>query len=47
MDGLDSLTWTSLSLLYLYDNVLYMRSLFLLLNTFCHAFSVLKCILSL
>jgi hypothetical protein len=39
MEGHDSLTLTSLSLLYRYDNVLYMRSLFLLLNTFCHAWS--------
>jgi hypothetical protein len=47
MGGHDSLTLTSLSLSYRYDNVVYMRSLFLLLNTFCHAFTVLKCILSL
>jgi hypothetical protein len=37
MDGHDSLTFTSLSLLYRYENVLFMRTLFLLLNTFCHA----------
>jgi hypothetical protein len=56
MDGHDSLTLTSLSLLYRFVNVLYVRTLFLLLNTFCHAwyhlftlsrmtiFSVLTCI---
>jgi hypothetical protein len=38
-DGHDSLTLTSVSLLFLYDNVLYMRSLFLLLNTFYSAWS--------
>jgi hypothetical protein len=39
MDGHDSLTLTSLSLLYRYDNVLYMRSLFLLLNMLHHAWT--------
>jgi hypothetical protein len=39
MDGHDSLTLTSLSLIYRYDNILYMRSLFLLLNMFYRAWS--------
>jgi hypothetical protein len=39
MDGHDSYTLTSLSLLYRFVNVLYVRTLFLLLNTFCHAWS--------
>jgi predicted tellurium resistance membrane protein TerC len=39
MDGHDSLTLTSLSLLYRYVNVLYMRTLFLVLQRFCHAWS--------
>jgi hypothetical protein len=39
MDGHDPLTLTSLSLLYLFVNVVYVRNLFLLLNTFCHAWS--------
>jgi hypothetical protein len=45
MDGRDSLTLTSLSLLYRFVNILYIWSLFLLLNTFCHAWSLLltKC----
>jgi hypothetical protein len=38
-DGHDTLTLTSLTLLYRYDTVLYMRSQFLMLNTFCHAWS--------
>jgi hypothetical protein len=37
MDGHDSLNLTSLSLLYRFDNVLYVRTLLLLLNTFCYA----------
>jgi hypothetical protein len=39
MECQESLTLTSLSLLYLYDNVLCMRSLFLLLNKFYQAWS--------
>jgi hypothetical protein len=39
MDGHDSLTLTSLSLLLRYVNVLYMWTLFLLLNTFRHVWS--------
>jgi hypothetical protein len=39
LEGHDSLSLTSLSLLYRYDNVFYMRSLFLLLNTIYHAWS--------
>jgi hypothetical protein len=39
MNHHDSLTLTSLSLLLRYVNVLYMWTLFLLLNTFCHAWS--------
>jgi hypothetical protein len=39
MDGHDSLTLTSLPLLYPYVNVLYMPTLFLLLKAFCHALS--------
>jgi hypothetical protein len=39
MDGHISLTLTSLSLLYRLVNVLYIWTLFLLLNTFCHAWS--------
>jgi hypothetical protein len=38
MDGHDPLTLTSLSL-YRFVNVLYLRSLFLLLSTFCQASS--------
>jgi hypothetical protein len=37
MDGHDSLTLTFLSLRYLFVNVLYVRTLFLLLHTFCQA----------
>jgi hypothetical protein len=40
MDGHASLTLSSLSLLYRFVNVLYIWSL-LLLNTFCHAWSLL------
>jgi len=36
MDGHASLSLTSLSLLYRFVNVLYIWTLFLLLNTFCH-----------
>jgi hypothetical protein len=36
MDAHDSLTLTSLSLLYRFVNVLYIWSHILLLNTFCH-----------
>jgi hypothetical protein len=39
MDGHDSLTVTSLSLLLRYVNDLYMWTLFLLLNTFCYSWS--------
>jgi hypothetical protein len=39
MHGHDPLTLISLSLLYRFANVLYMRSLFLLLNTFYNAWS--------
>jgi hypothetical protein len=39
MDGHASLTLTSLSLLYRFVNVLYIWTLFLLLNSFCHAWS--------
>jgi hypothetical protein len=39
MDVHASLTLASLSLLYRFDNVLYIWTLFLLLNTFCHAWS--------
>jgi hypothetical protein len=39
MDGHASLTLTSLSLLYRFVNVLYSWTLFLLLNTFYHAWS--------
>jgi hypothetical protein len=39
MDGHDSLTLSSLSLLYLFFNVVYVRTLILLMNTFCHAWS--------
>jgi hypothetical protein len=39
MDVHDSLTFTFLSLLYRFVNVLYVRTLILLLNTFCHAWS--------
>jgi hypothetical protein len=39
MEGHDSLTLTSLSLLLRYINVLCMWTLFLLLNTFCHTWS--------
>jgi hypothetical protein len=35
----DSLSLTSMSLLYRYDNVLSLRSLFFLLNTFYYAWS--------
>jgi hypothetical protein len=38
MDCHDPLNLTSLSL-YLFVNVLYVRTLFLLQNTFCHAWS--------
>jgi hypothetical protein len=38
VDGHDPLTLTSLSL-YRFDNVLYMRTVHLLLNTFSHAWS--------
>jgi hypothetical protein len=39
MDGHTSLNLTSLSLLYRLVNVLYIWTLFLLLNTFCHTWS--------
>jgi hypothetical protein len=39
MDSHDSLTLTSLSLLYRFVNVLYIWSQFLLLNTICHIWS--------
>jgi hypothetical protein len=39
MHGYASLTWTSLTLLYIYVNVLFMWNLFLLLYTFCNAWS--------
>jgi hypothetical protein len=39
MDGHASLTLSSLSLLYRFFNVLYIWILFLLLNTFCYAWS--------
>jgi hypothetical protein len=39
MDGHASLTLTSLSLLYRLVYVLYIWTLFSLLNTFCHAWS--------
>jgi hypothetical protein len=39
MDVQASLTLTSLSLLYRFGNVLYIWALFLLLNTFRHAWS--------
>jgi hypothetical protein len=39
MDGYTSLTLTSLSLFYSLVNVLYIWTLFLLLNAFCHACS--------
>jgi len=39
MDGHASLSLTSLSLLYRFVNVLYIWTLFLLLNTFCHEWS--------
>jgi hypothetical protein len=39
IDGHAPLTLTSLSLLYRLVNVLDLRTLFLLLNTFCHAWS--------
>jgi hypothetical protein len=35
----DSLTLASLTLLYRYVNVLYMRTVFLVLQIFCHAWS--------
>jgi hypothetical protein len=41
MDGHDSLTLTSLSLEYRFVNVLYMWTLFFLLNMFCYAWSCL------
>jgi hypothetical protein len=41
MDDHDSLTLTSLPLLYRFVNVLYVWRLFILLNTFCHAWSCL------
>jgi hypothetical protein len=41
MDGHDSLTLTSLSLSYHFVNVVYVRSLFLLLNTFWHTWPLL------
>jgi hypothetical protein len=37
MDDYASITWTSLSLVYRFVDVLYMWTLFLLLNTYCHA----------
>jgi hypothetical protein len=39
VDGLDPLTLNSLSLLYRFVNFPNVRSLFLILNTFCHAWS--------
>jgi hypothetical protein len=39
MDDHASLTLTSLSLYYRFVNVLYIWRLFVLLNTFCHAWS--------
>jgi hypothetical protein len=39
MVGHDSYTLTSLSLLYRFVNIIYVRTLFLLQNTFCHAWS--------
>jgi hypothetical protein len=39
MDGRDWLTLASRSLLYRYVNVLYMRTVFLVLQIFCHAWS--------
>jgi hypothetical protein len=39
MDGHDSLTLTSLSLLYRFVNVLYIWSQFLMLNSFYHVWS--------
>jgi hypothetical protein len=39
MDGLDSYTLTSLSLLYRFVNIIYVRTLFLLQNTLSHAWS--------
>jgi hypothetical protein len=39
MDGHASLSLTSLSLLYRFVNDLYVWTLFLLLNTFCHEWS--------
>jgi hypothetical protein len=47
IDGHDSLNLTPLSLVYRFVNILYIWSIFLLLNTFFLPFSVLKCILSL
>jgi hypothetical protein len=38
-DGHDSLSFTSLSLINLFVNVVYVRTLILLMNTFCHAWS--------
>jgi hypothetical protein len=42
MDGHASLSMSSLSLLYRIVNVLYIWTLFLLLNTFCHEWSRLE-----
>jgi hypothetical protein len=39
MDVHASLTLTSLSLIYRFDNVLYIWTLFLLFKPFCHAWS--------
>jgi hypothetical protein len=39
MDGHASLTLTTLSLLYRFVDVLFICTLFLLLNTFCHTWS--------
>jgi hypothetical protein len=39
MDGHETYTFTSMSLLYRFVKVLYLRTLFILLNTFCHAWS--------
>jgi hypothetical protein len=37
MDDHGSLNLTSLSLIYRFDNILYVRTVFLQLNTFCYA----------
>jgi hypothetical protein len=39
MDGYDSITLTSLSLIYRLVNVLYVRTLIFLLNASCHEWS--------